>query len=81
MRSLDPLADLPHLIWLGSAALRLQVEDLFDVALCEDVVVTPDAFVETEPLEQTAQGCKRDGCVRAGGCGERSWDADTCGGG
>jgi hypothetical protein len=57
-------SNLFHLIGLTFRALRLQIQYLLNPRPNEYVVITPDAFLKTEPHQQAAHGRKRNVRVR-----------------
>ena len=53
--SLDELAHLADLVWLGEATKGLQVHDFSDPRPRKDVMTAADALIETEAEENRAE--------------------------
>ena len=60
----DHSADLPDLVGLPFATLRLKIEDLFDAFLREDVMAPADPLVESQTPQQMAKVVEGDIRIR-----------------
>jgi hypothetical protein len=68
----DGRSNLFHLVRLRVRARSLQIDLLLNAALPENVMAAPDALLETQPLQQSAQIVKPDGGI--GGAAENTFE-------
>ncbi|MGH7630031.1 MAG: hypothetical protein ACREOF_11765 [Gemmatimonadales bacterium] len=70
------MPDLLHLIWLGLAAPRLEIDDFWDSIVAEYVVTAADALAEPEPKQEPSQQSEADPGI--GGASEHPPEGGIC---